>query len=279
MFDIMFKKIFITLICFSFLFLATACQAGKEAVMPDKPIEISLNMTAKELYDTSPEYKAFQEADAQPMNVTFQGYNFPRYKEPTVTIKYSNGEINIDGVMSILAYDDNKQENYKLSKINLGFLFNHEVSGISDENAYKAMMSLFNELQNKGWTYAHSNSAPRLTAEDSFTFATKEGGSDFNLDYTYPLNFEQWMQLSDLQIWQLRHGTDVFMNIRINRQSDPETGNHHYLISLDVFDELELIKQIIPNNYDESLPKEYSKLYGGLPEARLFSRLKLSKWD
>lgn len=176
MFDIMFKKIFITLICFSFLFLATACQAEKESTMPDKSLEISLNMTAKELYDTNPEYKAFQEADAQPMNVTFQGYNFPRYKEPTVTIKYSNGEINIDGVMSILAYDDNKQENYKLSKINLGFLFNHEVSGISDENAYKAMMSLFNELQNKGWTYAHSNSAPRLTAEDSFTFATTEGG-------------------------------------------------------------------------------------------------------
>jgi len=273
----MFKKIFITLICFSFLFLATACQAEKESTMPDKSLEISLNMTAKELYDTNPEYKAFQEADAQPMNVTFQGYNFPRYKEPTVTIKYSNGEINIDGVMSILAYDDNKQENYKLSKINLGFLFNHKVSGISDENAYKKMMSFFKQLQDKGWTYAKSLSEPRLSPKDSFTFARKEGGSDFNLDYTYPLNFEQWMQLSDLQIWQLRHATDVFMNIRINRQSDPETGNRHYLISLDVFDELELIKQIIPNNYDESLTKEYSKLYGGLPEARLFFETKAIK--
>ena len=76
MFGIMFKQIFITLICFSFLFLATACQAEKEVIMPDKPLEISLNMTAKELYDANPEYKAFQEADAQPMGVTFRVMTF-----------------------------------------------------------------------------------------------------------------------------------------------------------------------------------------------------------
>ncbi|WP_201578618.1 hypothetical protein, partial [Psychrobacter okhotskensis] len=143
----MFKQIFITLICFSFLFLATACQAEKEVIMPDKPLEISLNMTAKDLYGANPEYKAFQEADAQPMGVTFQGYDFPRYKEPTAIIQYSNGEFSINGVMSVLAYEDNKQENYKLSKINLSFLFNHKVSGISDEDAYQKMMSFFKELQ------------------------------------------------------------------------------------------------------------------------------------
>ena len=32
-------------------------------MMPDKPLKIALNMTAKELYDANPEYKAFQEAD------------------------------------------------------------------------------------------------------------------------------------------------------------------------------------------------------------------------
>ncbi|MBE0408047.1 hypothetical protein EI162_14315, partial [Psychrobacter sp. FME6] len=164
-----------------------------------------------------------------------------------------------------------------MNKITVDFFFDKTDNGISDEDAYKKMMSFFKELQDKGWTYAKSLSEPRLSPKDSFTFATKEGGSDFNLDYTYPLNFEQWMQLSDLQIWQLRHGTDVFMNIRINRQTDPSTGNRHYLISLDIFDELELIRQIIPNNYDESLTKEYSKLYGGLPEARLFFETKAIK--
>ncbi|WP_079691237.1 hypothetical protein [Psychrobacter sp. DAB_AL43B] len=48
--------------------------------MPDKPLKITLNMTTKELYESNPEYTAFQEGDAQPMGVTFQGHVFPRYK-------------------------------------------------------------------------------------------------------------------------------------------------------------------------------------------------------
>lgn len=80
------KRIFIALLFFSVIYFAPACQSEKEIVMPDKPLEIALNMTAKELYDANPEYKAFQEGDAQPMGVTFQRYDFPRYKEPTVTI-------------------------------------------------------------------------------------------------------------------------------------------------------------------------------------------------
>ncbi|MBE0444516.1 hypothetical protein [Psychrobacter sp. FME5] len=245
--------------------------------MPNKPLEISLNVTAQDLYNTNPEYKAFQEGDAQPMGVTFQGYDFPRYKEPTAIIKYSNGELSINGVMSVLAYEDNKQENYKLSKINLSFLFNHKVSGISDEDAYKKMMSFFKELQDKGWTHAKTLSEPRLTPEESFIFATTEDGNTFSLNYTYPLSFEQWMQLDDLQTWQLRHGTDVFMNIRMNRQTDPSTGKRHYLISLEVFNEVELLQQIVPNDYDEPLTKEYSKLYGELPEFRLFSETAATK--
>ena len=260
-------------------FFITACNAQDKVtpIMPDKPLEISLNMTAKELYDANPDYKAFQEADAQPMGVTFQGYDFPTSNMGKAIFHYSDDSFKIDQVVTILAMDKVTSEQRGLNKITVDFFFDTTDNGISDEDAYQKMMAFFKELQGKGWTYAKSLSEPRLSPKDSFIFATKEGGSDFNLDYTYPLNFEQWMQLSDLQIWQLRHGTDVFMNIRINRQSDPETGNRHYLISLDIFDELELIRQIIPNNYDESLTKEYSKLYGGLPEARLFFETKAIK--
>ncbi|MGP9751401.1 MULTISPECIES: hypothetical protein [unclassified Psychrobacter] len=273
----MFKRSLGILICLSLTFLTTACQAEKEVVMPDKPLEISLNMTAEELYDANPEYKKYQSADAQPMGVTFQGYDFSTSNMGKAIFHYSDDSFKIDQVVTTLAMDKVTSEQKGLNKITVDFFFDKTDNGISDEDAYKKMMSFFKELQDKGWTYAKSLSEPRLSPKDSFTFATKEGGSDFNLDYTYPLNFEQWMQLSDLQIWQLRHGTDVFMNIRINRQTDPSTGNRHYLISLDIFDELELIRQIIPNNYDESLTKEYSKLYGGLPEARLFFETKAIK--
>ena len=242
----MFKRSLGILICLSLTFLTTACQAEKEVVMPDKPLEISLNMTAEELYDANPEYKKYQSADAQPMGVTFQGYDFSTSNMGKAIFHYSDDSFKIDQVVTILAMDKVTSEQRGLNKITVDFFFDKTDNGISDEDAYKKMMSFFKELQDKGWTYAKSLSEPRLSPKDSFTFATKEGGSDFNLDYTYPLNFEQWMQLSDLQIWQLRHGTDVFMNIRINRQTDPSTGNRHYLISLDIFDELELIRQIIP---------------------------------
>ncbi|WP_230657711.1 hypothetical protein [Psychrobacter sp. I-STPA10] len=239
--------------------------------MPEEPLYIELNMTAEEMYQRNPEYRAFQEADAQPMGVTFQGYNFPRYREPTVIIKYPNGTLSVDGVMSVLAYDDNKQENYQLSKINLGFLFNHEVSGISDKDAYSKMMSFFQELQDKGWIYSHSNDAPRLTAKDSFIFATTEGGSSNYLDYSYPLTFDEWMQLSDFQRWQLRYNTEAYMDIRINRQTDPSTGHRHYLISLDIYDELEEIKSNIDAKDRDRWQAAYSEVYPEIASWRLES--------
>ena len=242
MFGIMFKQIFITLICFSFLFLATACQAEKEVNMPDKPLEISLNMTAKDLYDANPEYKAFQEADAQPMGVTFQGYDFPTSNMGEVIFHYSDDSFKIGQVVTVLAMDKVTSEQRGLNKITVDFFFDKTDNGISDENAYKKIMSFFEELQNKGWTYAHSNSAPRLTAKDSFTFATTEEGSELYLDYSYPITFKEWMQLNDLQLWRLRYGTEVYMDIRINRQTDTSTGNRHYLVSLDIYDELEKFK-------------------------------------
>lgn len=242
MFGIMFKQIFTTLFCFSFLFLTTACQAEKESTMPDKPLKIALNMTAKELYDANPEYKAFQEGDAQPMGVTFQGYDFPTSNMGKVIFHYSDDSFKIDQVVTILAMDKVTSEQRRLNKITFDFFFDKTDNGISDEDAYQKMMSFFKELQDKGWTYAHSNSAPRLTAKDSFTFATTDEGSELYLDYSYPLTFKEWMQLSDLQLWRLRYGTEIYMDIRINRQTDPSTGNRHYLMSLDVYDELEKIQ-------------------------------------
>ena len=267
----MFKRLGYFILYIFISLLTTSCQAKPEVTMPDKPLEIALNMTAKELYDANPEYRAFQEADTQPMGVTFQGYDFPRYKEPTVTIKYPNGQISIDGVMSILAYDDNKQENYQLSNINLGFLFDHKVSGISDENAYKEMMSLFKELQDKGWVYNYSIGSPRIFIEDSLDFTLVDYTSDLNLDFTYPLTFEEWMQLDDIQTWQLRHGTDIFMDIRYNRQTDPATNNRHYLIDLDILNEKEVVQRMVDSKDRNKWELSYPNVYQDMRLARLQS--------
>ncbi|SLJ84063.1 hypothetical protein DABAL43B_0864 [Psychrobacter sp. DAB_AL43B] len=260
----MIKKTFSNWFFFSFMLLTTACQAEKESTMPDKPLEISLNMTAKELYDANPEYKAFQEGDAQPMGVTFQGYDFSTSNMGKAIFHYSDDSFKIDQVVTILAMDKVTSEQRGLNKITVDFFFDKTDNGISDEDAYKKMMAFFKELQDKGWTYAHSNSAPRLTAKDSFTFATTDEGSELYLDYSYPLTFKEWMQLNDLQLWRLRYGTEIYMDIRINRQTDPSTGNRHYLISLDVYDELEKIQTNLDSEdrirWQDTYPETYPEI-------------------
>ena len=181
-----------------------------------------------------------------------------------VIFHYSDGSFNIDQVVTILAMDKVTSEQRGLNKITVDFFFDKTDNGISDADAYQKMMSFFKELQDKGWTYAHSNSAPRLTAKDSFTFATTEEGSELYLDYSYPLTFKEWMQLNDLQLWRLIYGTEIYMDIRINRQTDPSTGNRHYLISLDVYDELEKIQTNLDSEdrirWQDTYPETYPEI-------------------
>lgn len=73
----MLKQIYFTFVYFILLFPITACQAKTEVVMLDKPLEIALNMTAKELYDANPEYKVFQEGDAHLWGLPFRVMTFP----------------------------------------------------------------------------------------------------------------------------------------------------------------------------------------------------------
>ena len=264
----MFKRLGSTLSCLMLMLFMTACQA-QQVEMPDKPLYIELNMTAKELYEANPEYQAFQEADAQPMGVTFQGYDFPTNNMGKAVFHYSNNSFKIDQVVTILAMDKVTSEQRGLNKITVDFFFDPTEDGISDKAAYQKMMAFFKELQDKGWQYAHSNSAPRLTAKDSFTFATTEEGSELYLNYTYPLTFNEWTQLSDLQLWRLRYGTEAYMDIRINRQTDPSTGNRHYLISLDIYDELEEIQTNLDSQDRVSWQTAYPEIYPEMASWRL----------
>ena len=51
------------------------------------------------------------------------------------------------------------------------------------------------------------------------------------------------------------------MDIRINRQTDPSTGNRHYLISLDVYDELEKIQTNLDSMDRIRWQNAYAKIY------------------
>lgn len=267
----MLKQLCFTFIYFTLFFSITACQAKTEVIMPDKPLEIALNVTAEELYNANPDYKAFQEGDAQPMGVTFQGYDFPRFQESKMVFKYPNGEFLIDGVMSVIAYDNIKTPNSLLTDYNITFIYNKNSDGITDEDAYKKTMNLFKELKDKGWVYNKDIGSPRLSEKDGFIFTLADHTSSLNLDFTRTLTFEEWMQLSNIQTWQLRHGTDAFMDIMYIRDTDPETGNRHYLMSLDISDPIEVVKQTVGADHRDNWEKEYVRLYSEIPTWRLQS--------
>ena len=265
------KRIFIALLFFSVIYFAPACQSEKEVTMTDKPLEIALNMTAKELYDANPEYTAFQEGDAQPMGVTFQGYDFPTSNMANAILSYPSGQIMISNIVTITGLYKIENNDRTLEFLSISFFLDDTDDGITDEDAYKKTMNLFKELEDKDWVFANSISTPQLSPENSFKFALNSEGSDLYLDFTYDLTFEEWMQLSNIQTWQLRHGTDAFMDIMYIRDTDPKTGNRHYLMSLDIKDPIEMVKQTVGADHRDNWEKEYVKLYPEIPIWRLES--------
>ncbi|WP_079691242.1 hypothetical protein [Psychrobacter sp. DAB_AL43B] len=239
--------------------------------MPDKPLEISLNISAKELYKNNSVYKKYQNADAQPMGVTFQGYDFPRFQESNMVFKYPDGEFKVDGVMSINSYDNVKKTDSLLTSYDVTFIYNKDSDGITDKDAYNKTMQLFKELQGKGWVSNKNISAPRLSAKDSFKFTIDDEGSKYYLDFKYPLTFDEWMQLSNIHKWELRYGSNVFMDIDFIRDTNPDTGKRHYLMGLTIRDQVEIIKEIVGPDNRHNWEEIYAEIYSKIPIWRLES--------
>jgi hypothetical protein len=205
------------------------------------------------------------------MGVTFQGYDFPTSNMANAILSYPSGQIMISNVVTITGLDKIENNDRTLEFLSISFFLDDTDDGITDEDAYKKTMDLFKELEDKDWVFANSISSPRLSPEDSFKFALNSEGSDLYLDFTYDLTFEEWMQLSNIQTWQLRHGTDAFMDIMYIRDTDPKTGNRHYLMSLDIKDPIEMVKQTVGADHRDNWEKEYVKLYPEIPIWRLES--------
>lgn len=273
----MLKQLCLPIIFIVLFFYTTACQANKEVIMPSKPLEIALNITAKDLYEMNPDYKQYQEADAQPMGATFQGYDFPRYQEAPMLFKYSDDEILIDGVMYVMAYDDVKINDGLLTNYDIAFIYNKDRESISDKEAYEKTMAFFKQLQDKGWVYDNSIENPRIASSDSFKFSIHPNGDTYALDFSYPLTFNDWMRLDDGHTWYIRKNTDTFMDIRLDRQTDETTNNRHYLMSLTIYDQVEKVKSAVGADHRKNWEKTYPDIYEKLPLGRLQSETQALK--
>ncbi|MBE0407889.1 hypothetical protein ACT3TI_13420 [Psychrobacter sp. AOP22-C1-22] len=276
----MFKRSLSTLICFSLTFLTTACQAEKKITIPDKPLEISLSMTAKELYESNLEYKKHQSADAQPMDTVFRGFNFPSGSTVESVFSYPSGSIEINNVATVRAMGEFSIENFQLPKINITtFLRGNDSNNITDKEAYDQVQKIFKQLESQGWEYNFGLSSPRVSPENAVKYALT-GGSTSYLDYRYPLSLDEFNQITSyLHKWYLRHGTDTYLQIEMWRNTE-ENGDTTILFSYKFYDESEEINRYIDFENGVTAMDSFVEHYNQQPHVyRLSSESSVVKKD
>ena len=279
MFNIMFKQIFITLICFSFLFLATACQAEKEVVIPPHAY-VSVEESPDAFKKNNEGIKQYWSFDDNPLNigslgVTFYKLRFPSDNYATVTFTYPNvPSFTIQNVSSTSGFysHDRPERGIESSAVRF-FIENAQGSyGVTKKDAYVAMQKLFKQLEEQDWLDDHRIDDPRISIQDSYTYGTSENVADDFVNYQYPLTFNQFKKLPSLQTWSLRHGTDVFLTVDMQYNFEEEIGSYVYMVSLDFRSEENYINSYIsydnPNDTMESL---FTKAYPDLPTSRLYA--------
>ncbi len=275
----MFKQIFITLICFSFLFLATACQAEKEVVIPPHAI-ISVEESPDAFKKNNEGIKQYWKFNDNPLNisslgVTFYDLSFPSDNYANVTFTYPNvPPISIENVSSTSSYFDHDRPERGIQSSTIRFFITDSKGsyGITQKDAYVAMQKLFKQLEEQGWQDDHRIDDPRISVQDSYTYGTSENVSDNFINYQYPLTLDQFKKLPSLQFWDLRNGNDVFLDITMQYNFEEEINNYVYMISLDFSsEEIHINSYLSYDNPDDTLESTFTKAYPDLPTSRLYA--------
>ena len=279
MFNIMFKQIFITLICFSFLFLATACQAEKEVVIPPHAY-VSVEESPETFKKNNEDIKQYWSFDDNPLNigslgVTFYKLRFPSDNYATVTFTYPNvPSFTIQNVSSTSGFysHDRPERGIESSAVRF-FIENAQGSyGVTKKDAYVAMQKLFKQLEEQGWQNDRRVTSARISLQDSYAYVTDENVSSSFLNYQYPLTFDQFKQLPSLQFRDLRNGTDVFLDITMQYNFEEEINNYVYMISLDFSsEEIHINSYLSYDNPNDTMESLFTKAYPDLPTSRLYA--------
>ena len=285
MFNIMFKQIFITLICFSFLFLATACQAEKEVVIPPHAY-VSVEESPDAFKKNNEGIKQYWSFDDNPLNigslgVTFYKLRFLSDNYATVTFTYPNvPSFTIQNVSSTSGFysHDRPERGIQSSTIRFFITDSKGSYGITQKDAYVAMQKLFKQLEEQGWQDDHRIDDPRISVQDSYTYGTSENVSDNFINYQYPLTLDQFKKLPSLQFWDLRNGNDVFLDITMQYNFEEEINNYVYMISLDFSsEEIHINSYLSYDNPDDTLESTFTKAYPDLPTSRLYAETQALK--
>ena len=144
--------------------------------------------------------------------------------------------------------------------------------GVTKKDAYVAVQKLFKQLEEQGWQNDRRVTSARISLQDSYAYVTDENVSSSFLNYQYPLTFDQFKQLPSLQFWDLRNGTDVFLDITMQYNFEEEINNYVYMISLDFSsEEIHINSYLSYDNPDDTMESVFIEAYPDLPQARLYA--------
>ena len=271
----------ITLITISLSLSTVACSQNNQTgnTMPPHAI-ISVEESPETFKKNNKDIEQYWSFDDNPLNigslgVTFYKLRFPSDNYATVTFTYpSVPSLTIENVSSTSGYFDHDRPERGIQSTAIRFFVENAQSsyGVTKKDAYIAVQKLFKQLEEQGWQNDHRITSARISIQDSYAYVTNENVLSSFLNYQYPLTFNQFKNLPSLQTWKLRHGTDVFLDVRMQYNFEEEINNYVYMVSLDFrFEENYINSYISYDNPDDTMESLFTEIYPDLTLGRLQS--------
>ncbi|MGP5209298.1 hypothetical protein ACTXJ5_00760 [Psychrobacter alimentarius] len=240
---------------------------------------VSVEESPETFKKNNEDIKQYWSFDDNPLNigslgVTFYEINFPS-NNGTATFNYPNiPSLTVDNVGMTSGFYIHDKPKRGIQSVRIDFFVPNSQGSyaVTKKDAYVAVQKLFKQLEEQGWQNDRRVTSARISVQDSYAYVTDENVSSSFLNYQYPLTFDQFKQLPSLQFWDLRNGTDVFLDITMQYNFEEEINNYFYMISLDFSSEkIHINSYLSYDNPDDTMESVFIEAYPDLPQARLYA--------
>lgn len=240
---------------------------------------VSVEESPETFKKNNEDIKQYWSFDDNPLNigslgVTFYEINFPS-NNGTATFNYPNiPSLTVDNVGMTSGFYIHDKPKRGIQSVRIDFFVPNSQGSyaVTKKDAYVAVQKLFKQLEEQGWQNDRRVTSARISVQDSYAYVTDENVSSSFLNYQYPLTFDQFKQLPSLQFWDLRNGTDVFLDITMQYNFEEEINNYVYMISLDFISEgIHINSYLSYDNPDDTMESVFIEAYPDLPQARLYA--------
>ena len=240
---------------------------------------VSVEESPETFKKNNEDIKQYWSFDDNPLNigslgVTFYEINFPS-NNGTATFNYPNiPSLTVDNVGMTSGFYIHDKPKRGIQSVRIDFFVPNSQGSyaVTKKDAYVAVQKLFKQLEEQGWQNDRRVTSARISVQDSYAYVTDENVSSSFLNYQYPLTFDQFKQLPSLQFWDLRNGTDVFLDITMQYNFEEEINNYVYMISLDFSsEEIHINSYLSYDNPNDTMESVFIEAYPDLPQARLYA--------